>query len=160
VSIQTERETQRPIANGGAIGIAMGIARFATLSDATFCTPLGSFKRRETALRKAQRALSRKQKFSKNWKKAKARVQRIHARIGNARRDFLHKTSTAISTNHAMVCIEALQVWNMSRSAARTTEAPGRNVRAKSSLNRSSSIKAGSSSAVNWTTSSVGKAAG
>ncbi|WP_298727726.1 transposase, partial [uncultured Ferrovibrio sp.] len=135
VSIQTEREVEQSIPQGGAVGIDMGIARFATLSDGTFYAPLNSFKRHETRLRKAQQALSRKVKFSNNWKKAKARVQRIHSRIGNARRDFLHKTSTAISQNHAMVCIEDLQVRNMSRSAAGTTEQPGRNVRAKSGLN-------------------------
>jgi hypothetical protein len=61
----------------------------------------------------------------------------IHARIGNARRDYLHKTSTAISQNHAMVCIEDLQVRNMSKSAAGSTEAPGKHVRAKAGLNKS-----------------------
>ena len=136
VSIQTEREVEQPIPNGGAVGIDMGIARFATLSDGTFYAPLHSFKRHETALRKAQQALSRKVKFSNNWKKAKARVQRIHARIANVRRDFLHKTSTAISKNHAMVCIEDLQVRNLSKSAAGSAEKPGRNVRAKSGLNK------------------------
>jgi putative transposase len=113
------------------------VARFATLSDGTFYAPLNSFKRHETALRKAQQAMSGKTKFSSNWKKAKTRVQRIHSRIGNARRDFLHKTTTTISQNHAMVCIEDLQVRNMSRSAAGTADAPGRNVRAKSGLNKS-----------------------
>jgi len=81
--------------------------------------------------------MSRKTKRSNNWKKAKARVQCIHSHLGNARRDFLHKCSTTISKNHAMVCIEDLQVRNMSKSAAGTTEAPGRNVRAKSGLNKS-----------------------
>jgi putative transposase len=137
VSIQTEREIEQPIPSGSAVGIDMGVVRFATLSDGTFYAPLNSFKRHETALRKAQQAMSRKVKFSNNWKKAKARVQRIHSRIGNARRDYLHKTSTAISQNHAMVCIEDLQVRNMSRSAAGTVDAPGRNVRAKSGLNKS-----------------------
>ncbi|MDA8327401.1 MAG: transposase [Betaproteobacteria bacterium] len=137
VSIQTEREVEQPIPQGEAVGIDMGVARFATLSDGTFVAPLNSFKQHETRLRKTQQAMSRKQKFSNNWKKEKARVQRIHARIGNARRDFLHKTSTAISKNHAMVCIEDLQVRNMSRSAAGTTEKPGKNVRAKSGLNKS-----------------------
>jgi putative transposase len=137
VSIQTEREVEQAIPQGGAVGIDMGIARFATLSDGTFYAPLNSFKRHEERLRKAQQALSRKVKFSSNWKKAKARVQRIHARIANARRDFLHKTSTAISKNHAIVCIEDLQVRNMSQSAAGTVDAPGKNVRAKSSLNKS-----------------------
>ncbi len=116
-SIQTEREVEQPIPKGGAVGIDMGVVRFATLSNGMVYAPLNSFKRHEAALRKAQQAMSRKSKFSNNWKKAKARVQRIHARIGNARRDYLHKCSTAISQNHAMVCIEDLQVRNMSRSA-------------------------------------------
>lgn len=115
----------------------MGIARFAMLSDGSFYAALNSFKRHEIALRRAQQATSRKVKFSSNWKKAKARVQRTHSRIGNARRDYLHKTTTAISQNHAMVYIEDLQVRNMSRSAAGTADKPGRNVRAKSGLNKS-----------------------
>ncbi|XFB08814.1 transposase, partial [Azotobacter salinestris] len=65
--------------------------------NGTFHAPLNSFKRYETTLRKAQQAVSRKTRFSHNWKKAKARVQCIHSRIGNARRDYLHKTSTTIS---------------------------------------------------------------
>jgi putative transposase len=40
--------------------------------------------------------------FSNNWKKAKARVQRIHVHIGNARRDFLHKATTTISQNFGL----------------------------------------------------------
>ena len=137
VSIQTEREVKQPVPQAtSAIGIDVGIARFATLSDGSFLAPFNSFKRHEARLRRAQRSMSRKTTFSNNWKKAKARVQRIHARIGNARRDYLHKATTTISNNHAMVCIEDLQVRNMSRSAAGTFETPGRNVRAKSGLNK------------------------
>ncbi|OXI83469.1 cytosine methyltransferase [Burkholderia sp. AU31652] len=137
VSIQTEREVEQPVPDAtSVIGIDVGIARFATMSDGTFLTPLNSFKKHEARLRRCQRAMSRKVKFSNNWKKAKARVQRIHTRIGNARRDYLHKATTTISKNHAMVCIEDLQVRNMSRSAAGSTDAPGKNVRAKSGLNK------------------------
>jgi putative transposase len=136
VSIQTEREVDPPLPRGGMVGIDLGIARLATLSDGTFYGPVEPRKHHESALRKAQRALSRKTKFSNNWKKAKARVQRIHARIANARRDYLHKTTTTISQNHATVCIEDLQVRNMSKSAAGSTEAPGKHVRAKAGLNR------------------------
>ena len=138
VSIQTEREVERSIPQAtNAVGIDMGVARFATLSDGSFYEPLNSFKRQEAALRRAQQATSRKTKFSNNWKKAKARVQRIHSRIGNARRDYLHKCSTTISQSHAMVCIEDLQVRNMSRSAKGNVEQPGKQVRAKSGLNKS-----------------------
>jgi putative transposase len=137
ISIQTEREVERPVAQGDAVGIDMGIVRFATLSDGTFVPPLNIHKRYAADLRKAQQAMSRKKKFSNNWKKAKAKVQKIHVRIANARRDYLHTTSTTISKNHAMVFVEDLKVSNMSRSAAGTVEQPGRNVRAKSGLNRS-----------------------
>lgn len=137
VSIQTEREVVQPLPQSRtAVGIDMGIVRFATLSDGSHLEPLNSFKRHESALRKAQQAMSRKTRFSNNWKKAKTRVQRIHPRIGNTRRDYLHKATTTISQNHAMVCIEELQVRNMSKSAAGTTEVPGRRVRAKSGLNK------------------------
>ena len=136
VSIQTERELEHPIPQGGAIGIDMGIARFATLSDGSFLQPLNSFKKLENTLRKTQRALSRKIKFSNNWKKTKAKIQRIHSRIGNARRDYLHKASTTISKNHAIVCVEDLKVRNLSKSAAGSVEKPGKQVRAKSGLNK------------------------
>ena len=137
VSIQTEREVERPLPQATlAVGIDMGVARFATLSDGNFLAPLASFKRHEIRLRRYQRAMSRKQKFSSNWKKAKAKVQRLHTRIADCRKDYLHKATTTISQNHAMVCIEALQVKNMSKSAAGAADAPGKNVRAKSGLNK------------------------
>jgi putative transposase len=120
-----------------AIGIDVGIARFATFSDGSYLAPLNSFRRHEARLRHAQRSLCRKVKFSQNWRKAKDRIHRIHARIGNARADYLHKATSAISKNHAMVCIEDLQVKNLCKSAAGTVGNPGRNVRAKAGLNKS-----------------------
>ncbi len=114
----------------------MGIARFATFSDGSFIAPLDSFKRHEARLRRYQRAMSRKVEFSSNWRKAKARVERVHARIARVRADFLHKATTRIAHAHALVCVEDLAVRNMSRSAAGTVDAPGRNVRAKSGLNK------------------------
>ena len=135
-SIQTERDVVPSLPHGEAVGVDMGITRFATLSNGCFFAPLNSFKKHEHRLARYQRAMSRKVKFSNNWKKAKARVQRIHARIGYARRDYLNKTSTTISQNHALVCIEDLQVSNMSRSASGTSEAPGKKVRQKAELNK------------------------
>jgi len=137
LSIQTEREIGQslPMATS-AIGIDVGIARFATMSDETFIVPLGSFKKHQQRLARYQRRMSRKVKFSNNWKKAKARVQKIHTGIANARKDFLHKTTTTISQNHALVCIEDLQVRNMSKSSKGTSEQPGKMVKQKSGLNR------------------------
>ena len=137
VSIQTRREVELPATPvTTAIGIDLGIARFATLSDGSYIAPLNSFKRKAAKLAKYQRRMAHKQKFSNNWKKAKAKVQKIHAQIANARRDFLHKATTTISQNHAMVFVEDLQVQNMSKSAAGTAENHGKNVAQKSGLNK------------------------
>ena len=138
VSIQTEREIEQPLPTSTtAIGIDVGIARFATMSDGSFIAPLNSFKKHQQRLAKYQRRMSRKVKFSSNWKKAKARVQQVHSDIANARKDYLHKTSTTISQNHALVCVEDLQVRNMSKSSKGNSEQHGKMVKQKSGLNRS-----------------------
>jgi len=137
VSIQTEREVPNPIPTATtAIGIDMGIVNFATMSDGSYLEPLNSFKKHEKRLAKYQRAMSRKQKFSNNWKKAKSKVSKLHSKIASVRRDYLHKSSTAISKNHAMVCIEDLKVKQMTRSKKGTKEAHERGVKAKSKLNK------------------------
>jgi putative transposase len=138
VSIQTEREVEHPIHSSDSIvGVDMGVARLATLSDGKVFKPVNSFRMHQQRLACHQRVMARKQKFSNNWKKTKAKVTKLHQKISNVRRDYLHKTTTTISKNHAIVCIEDLQVRNMSTSAAGTKQKPGRNVRAKSGLNRS-----------------------
>ena len=137
-SIQTQREVEQPLPTATtAIGIDVGITRFATMSDGSFIAPLNSFKKHQQRLARYQRRMSRKTKFSSNWKKAKAKVQKIHTGIANARKDFLHKTSTTISQNHALVCIEDLQVRNMSKSSKGNSEQHGKKVAQKSGLNRS-----------------------
>ncbi len=137
VSIQTQREVEiSPSAATTAVAIDMGIARFATFSDGTYLEPCNSFKTKAAKLAQYQRRMAHKQKFSNNWKKAKAKVQKIHTQIANARRDFLHKATHTISKNHAIVFVEDLQVRNMSKSAAGTAENPGKNVAQKSGLNK------------------------
>jgi putative transposase len=138
VAIQTQREVSEPVHPSTlVIGIDLGVACFAATSDGEMIAPLNSFKKHEVRLRRYHRAMSRKQKFSENWKKAKSKVQKLHTHIANCRKHFLHKVSTTISKNHATVFVEDLQVSNMSKSAAGPVEKPGKNVRAKSGLNRS-----------------------
>jgi putative transposase len=137
MSVQTEREVKDPIPKAtSSIGIDMGIKRFATMSDGTFIKPLSSFKKHEERLRRYQRRMSRKVKGSSNWKKAKAKVAKIHADIANSRKDFLHKATTAIANAHSLVCIEDLKIKNMSKSAKGTHAKNGTNVAAKRGLNK------------------------
>jgi putative transposase len=137
VAFQVEMELPEPVHPSTAeVGIDLGIATFAAFSDGTLLPPLNVLRTHERKLARAQQALARKVKFSQNWKKQKARIQTLHMRIANCRHDFLHQHSTTISNNHAVICIEDLQVRNMSKSAKGTVDAPGRNVAAKSGLNK------------------------
>ena len=137
ISVQTEREARTPVhLSQSAIGIDMGVSCFAAFSDGTVLVPLNSFRKHEKKLAACQRGLSSKVKFSANWYKQKAKVQRLHKKIADTRNDFLHKATTAISKNHATVVMEDLRVKNMSASASGSLERPGRNVRAKSGLNK------------------------
>ena len=138
VSIQTEREVPEPVHPhpASAVGVDLGVAHFATLSDGTHIPALAPARRDAEALAKAQRSLARKKPGSKNRARAKARVARIQARIADRRSDYLHKLSHEISKNHALVVVEDLRVSSMTRSARGTIEEPGTNVAAKSGLNR------------------------
>ena len=136
VSIQTEYEYEPPIHQGGEIGIDMGVARFATLSNGEYFEPVNAFKNFKGKLAKLQRRLKNKIKFSRDWQKLKAKIAKLHHKISNIRKDFLHQASSKISKNHAIVYVEDLQVSNMAKSAKGTVENHGNNVKQKSGLNR------------------------
>ena len=136
VSIQTEYEQETPVHSGSDIGIDMGIVRFATLSNGQYFNPVNAFKILKGRLAKLQRQLKRKTKGSNNWKKLVAKIGKLHHRIANIRKNFLHQISHTISKNHATVYIEDLKVGNMSKSAKGTVEKHGKMVKQKSGLNR------------------------
>ena len=98
------------------IGLDLGLTHFAIGSDGVkFDNP--QFLRRDLdRLAKAQRKLARTQKGSKNRAKAKLKVARIHARIADCRRDFLHKLSTLLIRENQAIGVETLAVKNMVRN--------------------------------------------
>ena len=139
VSFGTERELeQNPIhPSKTAIGIDLGVSKLVTGSNGQCFKPKSSFKANQGKLAKLQRQLSRKVLFSQNWKKQNRKIQKLHHHIANIRHDYLHKITTAISKNHAMIACEDLKVANMSKSASGSATQHGRNVKAKSGLNKS-----------------------
>ncbi|MGE6481874.1 RNA-guided endonuclease InsQ/TnpB family protein [Psychrobacter namhaensis] len=138
VSFGTERELdenpRHPATS--AIGLDMGISKLLTTSNGETIKPKNSFKANQLKLAKLQRGLAKKVTFSENWKKQKHKIQKLHHHIANIRHDYLHKITTSISKNHAMIACEDLKVANMSTSASGSVENKGRHVKAKSGLNR------------------------
>lgn len=95
------------------IGIDLGISALVTLSDGEKVANPRGFKAKYQKLRKAQKALSRKQKGSNNRHKARLRVARVHAEISDARKDHLHKLTTRLIRENQTIAVEDLAIKNM-----------------------------------------------
>ena len=102
--------------SGVETGIDLGLTHFAVLSDGRKVANPRFLRRAERRLRKAQRTLSRKAPGSSNRGKARIRVARVHARVADARRDWLHKESTRIIRDSQAVYVEDLCVAGLGRT--------------------------------------------
>jgi putative transposase len=99
--------------NGRSIGIDLGIIDFATFDTGEKIKSPKPLKRRLKKLRKAQRKQSQTIKGSKRRERARKRVAKIHAKISDVRKDFLHKLSTRIICENQTVILEDLNVSGM-----------------------------------------------
>ena len=129
ISIQVEIKTEeKKHPSKTSVGIDLGIACFATLSTGEFFAPLNSFRKSEKKLAKAQK------KFSNSWRRQKRKIGILHQKIRNRRLDRLHWIKSKISKNHARIVPQDLKIKNISKTSK---ENPGKNVKAKSGLNKS-----------------------
>jgi putative transposase len=119
ISILVESDTVFPKikkpAESKTLGIDLGIKDFATFSDGTVIKNPKFLSKKLKLLKRQQRKLSRKKKGSKNRDKQRIKVARIHEKVSNARKDFLHKVTYSIAKNHgySSVAIEDLNVAEM-----------------------------------------------
>jgi putative transposase len=101
------------------IGLDLGIKDFCIAHDGTKTSKYTNprhFKKHEKNLARKQQKLSRKQKSSKTRHKAKKLVAKVHARINNARQDFLHKLSRKLTNESKVIVVENLNVKGMVRN--------------------------------------------
>ncbi|WP_366534919.1 RNA-guided endonuclease InsQ/TnpB family protein, partial [Vibrio parahaemolyticus] len=138
VSFQTEYErADRPHNSKSMVGVDLGVKRLATLSNGFYVDGLSALKVHSKTLAKLQRKLAKKTRFSNNWKKVKQKIARLHSKISAVRHDFLHKFSSYLSKNHAIIVFEDLKVNNMTQSSKGTLDEPGKKVKQKTGLNKS-----------------------
>src|SRR5579875_1271180 len=100
-----------------SVGIDVGITKFVHDSDNHEVENPLFLKKMLKPLRRASRQLSRRQKGSANYQKAKNRLQVLHERIKNQRMDFLHKQSSSYSARYDLIFLEKLlRVLNMTKN--------------------------------------------
>ena len=126
ISILCETEIASLPKTNSSVGVDLGISDFAILStgekigNKRFLNQLSKklakeqkvLSRRALAAQKAGRKLS----DSKNYQKQRLQVAKIHEKIANMRRDFLHKLSTTLIKNHDVICIEDLSSKNLMKN--------------------------------------------
>lgn len=99
--------------DGKAVGIDLGLTHFAITSDGSKFDNPRVLKKHSRNLKRKQQKLSRKQKDSNRRKKARRLVARVHERIANTRKDFLHKLSRKLVNENQVIVAGNLAVKNM-----------------------------------------------
>ena len=95
------------------VGVDVGIKDFAITSEGEVFSNPKWLKKSEKRLKKLQKDLSRKKKRSKNRNKTRLKVAKLHEKITNQRKDFLHKLSSELINENQVIVIEDLKVSNM-----------------------------------------------
>ncbi|MFC3996793.1 RNA-guided endonuclease InsQ/TnpB family protein [Nocardiopsis sediminis] len=98
------------------VGIDLGLGHYAVLSDGRKINSPRFLRRAKKQLKKAHRALSRKEKGSANRNKARIKLARAHARVADARREFHHQLSTTLIRENQAIAVENLAVKGLART--------------------------------------------
>lgn len=124
------------------VGVDLGVAQHATCYDEVSDTawhedyPKENLKAVEDRIRILQRKMSKCKKGSLRYKKLSAMIAQRKSKQGNIRQDACHKLTKKLSTKAYKIVLEDLKVSNMTKSAKGSADEPGKNVKAKSGLNR------------------------
>lgn len=113
VSCLVESDIQTLSIINKKVGVDLGIKTLATCSNGTTFNNPKALKKNLRKLKRKQRQLSRKKKGSQNYKKSRLKLNRLHAKISNIRKDSLHKATSKIINDNQVIVLENLKISNM-----------------------------------------------
>jgi putative transposase len=105
-----------PVHTGPAVGIDVGLHHLLALSDGNLVENPRWLREGLARLRVAQRRLARRRKFGAGWRKAARLVAKQQEHVANQRRDFWHKTTTALVGQYSLLAVENLNLVFMTRN--------------------------------------------
>ncbi len=109
-----ERSKKLPL-TGNEAGADFGCKTFLTLSDGIKIESPEFNKQSLTAIRSANKVLSRKQYLSKGWFRAKRDLARLYKQIANRRRDWFFKLALRLVRKYDKIAIETLNLEGMKK---------------------------------------------
>lgn len=113
VSILVEKEIKELEKNNNNLGIDLGLKDFIIDSNGNRVDNPKFHRKNEKKLKYESRKLSNKKKGSNNRNKQRIIVAKVHEKISNKRKDFLHKVSSKLINENQVICLESLSVKNM-----------------------------------------------
>jgi len=138
VSIMTEIEKDiKPVLIRSEVGIDIGVKHFLTLDNGEKIDNPKFLSEQAEHMKKLQQKLAKAKKGSNNHEKLKKSIANLHEYISNKRKDFLHNESSKLVNKYDRIYMEDLKLANLTKSSKGTVENPGKNVKAKSGLNKS-----------------------
>jgi putative transposase len=126
LSFVVELEPVQVDAKNQSIGIDLGIKTFAVMSDGSKAQS-PNYSKQDRKIRKLQKKLARQQKGSSRRNKTRIQIAKLHNRIADTRKDFLHKLSTKIVGENQTIVLKDLNVSGMvkNRKLARSISLQG-----------------------------------
>lgn len=100
-----------------SIGIDLGLKHFMVDSNGIKISSPNFLRKSEGKLKRKQRSLSKKKKGSSNYKKQCLKIARLHKKISNQRKNFIHNLSRRVVDNNQIICLETLRIENMIRNS-------------------------------------------
>ena len=120
----------------GKVGIDVGVKDFLTLSTGEKINYPDRLRQLEEKVSREQRKLSRRVKGSSNYRKQKATLAKVYAKVRHYREDFQHQVSHRLIEDNQFIGMETLAVGNMTRRAKKKLDADGKPVRNGQSVKR------------------------
>ncbi len=107
---------EQPVHSGEAVGVDVGLNHLVALSTGECVEAPRYYRAAERQLRRQQRRVARRQRYSHSWRKAVHQVAQTHNHIANQRRDQAHKLSTRLVQTYNLIAVEDLNILGLSRS--------------------------------------------
>ncbi len=126
LSFVVEVEPVQIDAQNQSIGIDLGIKTFAFMSNGEKAES-PNYSRLDRKVRRLQRKLAKQPKGTRRRDKTRLKIAKLHNRIADKRKDFLHKLSTKIVRENQSIVLENLNVSGMvkNRKLARAISLQG-----------------------------------
>lgn len=114
LTCETEEAAVEP-RSGKSVGLDFGLKKFLTASDGRIIESPLFFKQGIKEIRKLNKILSRKKKWSNNYKRALLDLARAYKKIANRRRDYHFKLAKKLAEEYVLICIEDLNIKAMQK---------------------------------------------